>query len=143
MIWGLTAMLLLRIFFTLLPFIRKQSNTFMSDGATRYSTTRKNKGLYYVLIVVVFLLSGIIFYGYREYERLSGQNKQFMAELSTYKTAMSVYPNMTDMLGQNRLLLEQNKLLGDEVLDLRRENARLHGELLKADMDSKALIMKK
>jgi hypothetical protein len=37
---------------------------------------------------------------------------------------------MTDMLQQNRMLLQHNKALGDEVLDLREENSRLHVELI-------------
>lgn len=123
-------MLLLRIFWMSLPWIRKHSNTFMSDGATRYSTSRKNKGIYYTLIAFIFLLTGLVFYGYREYESLSKQNKQFVSELSTLRSLTSIYPNMTDMLNQNKMLLQQNKALGDEVLDLRRENARLHEEKL-------------
>lgn len=123
-------MLLLRIFFMCLPFIRKQSNNFMSDGATRYSTTRKNKALYYALVAFIFLLSGVVYFGYREYESLSKQNKQFVNELSTLRNMTSIYPNMTDMLNQNKLLLQQNKVLGDEVMELRKENARLNEELL-------------
>lgn len=123
-------MLLLRIFWMSLPWIRKHSNTFMSDGATRYSTSRKNKGIYYTLIAFIFLLTGLVFYGYREYESLSKQNKQFVSELSTLRSLTSIYPNMTDMLNQNKMLLQQNKVLGDEVLELRRENARLHEEKL-------------
>lgn len=123
-------MLLLRIFFMCLPFIRKQSNNFMSDGATRYSTTRKSKALYYALVAFIFLLSGVVYFGYREYESLSKQNKQFVSELSTLRNMTSIYPNMTDMLNQNKLLLQQNKLLGDEVMELRKDNARLNEELL-------------
>lgn len=123
-------MLLLRIFIMCLPIIRKQSNNFMSDGATRYSTTRKSKGLYYTLVAFIFLLSGVVYYGYREYESLNTQNKQFVSELSTLRGMTSIYPNMTDMLNQNKLLLQQNKILGDELLELRKENARLNEDLL-------------
>lgn len=123
-------MLLLRILFMCLPFIRKHSNTFMSDGATRYSTSRKNKGIYYALIASIVLLSGLVIYGYREYENLSKQNRQFVDELGVLRGMTSIYPNMTDMLQQNRMLLQHNKALGDEVLDLREENSRLHVELI-------------
>lgn len=123
-------MLLLRLFWMCLPMIRKHSNTFMSDGATRYSNTRKSRGIYYTLVVFVFLLSGVVIYGYREYDGLSRQNKQFVTELGVLRSTLSVYPNMTDMLGQNRILLQQNKILGDEVLELRGENNRLRKELI-------------
>jgi len=113
-----------------LPFIRKQSNSFMSDGATRYSTSRKNKGIYYTLVIFIFFLTGLIFYGYREYENLNEQNKHFVTELNTLRTTIGVYPNMNELLGQNRLLMDQNRLLGDEVLRLRAENAKLHGDIL-------------
>lgn len=136
-------MLLLRIFWMSLPWIRKHSNTFMSDGATRYSTSRKNKGIYYTLIAFIFLLTGLVFYGYREYESLSKQNKQFVGELSTLRSLTSIYPNMTDMLNQNKMLLQQNKALGDEVLDLRRENARLHEEKLGQCINSGKALAKK
>lgn len=125
-------MLLLRLFWMCLPFIRKQSNNFMSDGATRYNTSQKNKSIYYALILFVFMLTGMIFYGYREYKSLSGQNKKFVTELSTLRTTMSMYPNMSDMLDQNKVLLQMNKNLGDEVLVLRKENKRLHEELLES-----------
>lgn len=107
----------------------------MSDGATRYNTSRKSKGIYYTLILFVFILGGIVFYGYREYDNLSGQNKKFVSELNTLRTAMSIYPNMNDMLNQNKVLLQMNKNLGDEVLDLRKENKRLHEELLEKGLE--------
>lgn len=128
-------MLLLRLFWMCLPFIRKHSNTFMSDGATRYSNSRKNRGVFYALVAFVFLLSGVVIYGYREYDGLSRQNKQFVTELGVLRTTLSVYPNMTDMLGQNRILLQQNKILGDEVLELRGENNRLRKELIELGDD--------
>jgi hypothetical protein len=102
----------------------------MSDGATRYSTSRKNKGIYYALIASIVMLSGLVIYGYREYENLSKQNRQFVDELGVLRGMTSIYPNMTDMLQQNRMLLQHNKALGDEVLDLREENSRLHVELI-------------
>jgi len=72
----------------------------------------------------------VVYYGYREYESLNTQNKQFVSELSTLRGMTSIYPNMTDMLNQNKLLLQQNKILGDELLELRKENARLNEDLL-------------
>lgn len=121
-------MLLLKLFFWSLPFIKKRSKTFMADGATRYNASKKARGWFYAIAIAFFLFLGIITWGYRQYDFLTKQNRLMTVEISQLKGRIDIYPTISDTIEQNRLLLTQNHDLGDELIKSRQTNRELYQE---------------
>lgn len=132
-------MFLIRLFFSSLPFLRKYSHTFMTDGATRYNTSTKNRTMYWLFIVVCFSITGLIFYGYRQYDHVAKQNMEMTKQLNSLKHSISYNPAVEAVVLQSRELMQRNKELSDEIILLRDKNIQLSYKLSQLERTAEEL----
>jgi len=118
----------LKFLFWSLPLLRRRSKTFMSDGATRYHTSRKGQAYFYAMALVLILFVGIVTFGYKQFELLFKQNVTMSQQVTQLKGDVQIYPGLAETVEQNRLLLKQNADLVRDLLAERHENDVLEQE---------------